>query len=73
MKKEEIDTDFYRNIKKLITEEYNSVIKDSYYKLLNGFKSQKEIEETCDNLKIYGISDEIVDYYKELAEIRMTF
>jgi hypothetical protein len=56
-----------------VTSKEDSALKDSYYKLLNGFKSQKDIEETCDNLKSVGISDEVVDYYKELAEIRMTF
>jgi hypothetical protein len=74
MKKEDLFIDInLEALKNRATTYEDSVLKDSYYKLLNGFKSQKDIEETCDNLKSVGISDEVVDYYKELAEIRIGF
>jgi hypothetical protein len=56
-----------------VTSKEDLALKSSYYKLLNGFTSQKDIERTCGNLKSIGISDEVVDYYKELAEIRIGF
>jgi hypothetical protein len=65
--------EFLKSTRCIFAEKYNSALKDSYYKLLNGFTSQKDIERTCGNLKSIGISDEVVDYYKELAEIRIGF